>query len=766
MADDSSIVFRVEADDQAAQKKLEQLRKDMERTANALGKTNTQHNGLVTALNAAKEKAKETAAEIEKTQAAVYKTSNAINEKKYSGGGAMIPPEVYADLTAQRTALLAKQSGLQAQLAAENAEVEKLSRKEEKLKDTLQQQTEQLKQQKQDAGRIEAAIAQTASRSMPQLKEASAAATSAMRSGVKSILKWGFGIRSTFILFRRLRTYIKDAVFAFAEQDEETKNNVNGLKSALQSLKLSWGAAFAPILNAVAPLLQTLISWLQAAANAVARFFAVLGGKTSYKKAVSSINALADSYGAAGSAAKEASKSVLGFDELNKLNDDSSSGGGGGGASSPATELVEEMIDSSSLASRLAFAVKDVLFDWHDLNQEQIAEKALAGLLGLGGMIVGGMISGVPGAIIGLVAGLALGILADATIFNFDGQLSQDELWKALKIAFFTVGGGILGLTFGPAGAVIGAAIGFALSFTEITIGFDSVKAKIDEWAQNVKNYFLGYINKWKQRGSEQSNSVGLYIVLGILEGLADGVAEIGKWIYGRVIKPIIDFFKDGFGIHSPSTVMAEIGSELIAGLWNGIETKWASFLTWIQGKWNSLKSWWSGLSLGSFSFNLPHLEVSWQELASNSIISKLFGISAIPHFSVAWYAKGGIVDGATLIGVGEQGKEAIIPLERNTEWIKQVALELMDAMESRYRGALVGMPAMASGQIVPPRAAAGAGFGLSDAEITRMISGLEDAIRSTPIEVDLTSKTYLDGRQIATSVTKFQREISRETGR
>ncbi len=43
------------------------------------------------------------------------------------------------------------------------------------------------------------------------------------------------------------------------------------------------------------------------------------------------------------------------------------------------------------------------------------------------------------------------------------------------------------------------------------------------------------------------------------------------------------------------------------------------------------------------------------------------FGIGGkghLPSFSVHWAAKGGIVDGATLIGAGEKGKEAIVPLD------------------------------------------------------------------------------------------------------
>ena len=44
---------------------------------------------------------------------------------------------------------------------------------------------------------------------------------------------------------------------------------------------------------------------------------------------------------------------------------------------------------------------------------------------------------------------------------------------------------------------------------------------------------------------------------------------------------------------------------------------------------------------------------------------------------NVSWHAKGGIIDSTTLFGLGEAGAEAIIPLERNTEWIGKVAAEM-----------------------------------------------------------------------------------------
>lgn len=62
------------------------------------------------------------------------------------------------------------------------------------------------------------------------------------------------------------------------------------------------------------------------------------------------------------------------------------------------------------------------------------------------------------------------------------------------------------------------------------------------------------------------------------------------------------------------------------------------------------------GIDLSLPDIELPHLSVSWEDL----------GPISIPHVSVDWYARGGIVDGASIIGVGEAGPEAVIPLSGN----------------------------------------------------------------------------------------------------
>jgi hypothetical protein len=56
-------------------------------------------------------------------------------------------------------------------------------------------------------------------------------------------------------------------------------------------------------------------------------------------------------------------------------------------------------------------------------------------------------------------------------------------------------------------------------------------------------------------------------------------------------------------------------------------------------------------------------------------------GTKEVPRVGVNYFAKGGVVDRATLGIFGEAGKEAIMPLENNTGWITDLAQKVSDRM-------------------------------------------------------------------------------------
>lgn len=87
------------------------------------------------------------------------------------------------------------------------------------------------------------------------------------------------------------------------------------------------------------------------------------------------------------------------------------------------------------------------------------------------------------------------------------------------------------------------------------------------------------------------------------------------------------------------------------------------------------------------FEFEWPDLKTPHLSLRpSNWKISDLFkGIK--PEIDLDWYAKGGVFNSPSVIGVGERGAEAVMPLEHNTGWIDSLADKIAEKMAGAYVG-------------------------------------------------------------------------------
>lgn len=85
--------------------------------------------------------------------------------------------------------------------------------------------------------------------------------------------------------------------------------------------------------------------------------------------------------------------------------------------------------------------------------------------------------------------------------------------------------------------------------------------------------------------------SIGGDIIGGLLEGIVDGVKSIGEWLKTNLVDPIVNGVKGLFGIHSPSTVFAEIGGFLIAGLLEGVSQAWNSIVDFFGSGIETLKT-------------------------------------------------------------------------------------------------------------------------------------------------------------------------------
>ena len=188
-----------------------------------------------------------------------------------------------------------------------------------------------------------------------------------MKRSLTNMVKFTFGVRGLFTLFRRLRSTAVDSLKAIASQFPHINAQFSETKTLLSGLKGSFGTLALPLLTAVLPAINAVISAITAAIQALARFFAVLGGGGVIYKATAKTQDFADSMGGAGGAAKDAVKSLMAFDELNLLQDDAG-GGGGGGAE---WEYEEEEVDPNSAIAKFAEMVKEAwrTGDFYDVGQ-------------------------------------------------------------------------------------------------------------------------------------------------------------------------------------------------------------------------------------------------------------------------------------------------------------------------------------------------------------------------------------------------------------
>lgn len=100
-------------------------------------------------------------------------------------------------------------------------------------------------------------------------------------------------------------------------------------------------------------------------------------------------------------------------------------------------------------------------------------------------------------------------------------------------------------------------------------------------------------------------NDVGLNIVYGIYYGIQDAITNVTSWIVENVFNPFINGFKSAFGINSPSTVMAEQGGYIIAGLEKGITDAISSVTETTKKILSAIKSTFDNFSLLSIGKNI-----------------------------------------------------------------------------------------------------------------------------------------------------------------
>lgn len=522
-----------------------------------------------------------------------------------------------------------------------------------------------------------------------------------MLSSIKKISIASLALNVAHSIFGRLKSIVSEYI-----NENET------LKAQTEALKSSMGQALAPAINLVTNAMSALMPYVVGISNAIGSLMASLMGN-GWAAAADGAKKTAAATNGAAAAQEKMSKQLMGFDQINRMDGEkNSSGGGGGGATTAATiepkvpawldtykkafsDTFESLeFQSASVGGKIGMALNTAVVTTVGLLKDVDFGSIGQSLAGHFNDAVGAIDWSAAGQLVGLAL-MALPLTIVGFISNADWALVGQSLTTFLTTSFDSVGEKIRSVDWVQIGQSIKTFIdntdwgAITQSFGR-TLGnaLGAIGAVI--W-EVVREPWENFWNNCKDRADQ----CGGDMVSGVFLGILDALSDIGNWLWTNLGKPIIDGVKECFGIHSPSTVFAEIGEQLMNGLTGGISTG----LAWVQEKLNTLKQ--KVLDAAeklksAFSFEwklpslkLPHLQLDWEPV--DNVVAKFFGVTAFPHLSVSWFAKGGILDGAqifgavgsTLLGGGEAGREAILPLDSNTGWMDDLARKVASLVHS-----------------------------------------------------------------------------------
>lgn len=286
-------------------------------------------------------------------------------------------------------------------------------------------------------------------------------------------------------------------------------------------------------------------------------------------------------------------------------------------------------------------------------------------------------------------------------------------------------------VTLGNTLEIIGGVIVFALllpfallaaAIAVVVIAFLSIVVAI-MWVIATMIDFANYIISGK-----------LYKdIASVIESIATIFTGLVGWIFENVIKPIGDFFVGLWnGLVETFQNIGTWFSEVFEAAVNGITDAWSSVVSWFGGVWEGIKdafgsvgTWfrdtfssaWEAVKKvfstgGQIFVGIKDGILGTFKTVVNGIIGGLNTIIKIPfdgintalrnikNIEIAGFkpfewlgtipvpqipklARGAVVTQPTLAEIGENGAEAVVPLENNTEWINKLASKINGRGES-----------------------------------------------------------------------------------
>lgn len=422
-----------------------------------------------------------------------------------------------------------------------------------------------------------------------------------------------------------------DAQGDMARTLQSPANQLRLLKQALTECARALGNIFIPLLQKVLPLLIAFVKVITFVLEAIARLFGFKYPETQwYGDYTAGVGGLGDEMDKTGRKAKKLKQQLAGFDEINNLTTNKGRGGGvgklGGSFADFDLPTYDFLAGATEQISKLTEALKDCLIPLGLLLEAWAIASAVFAKTTPVGIIVAG---------IGLiVAGLIHLYQTSETFRNW-----VDSAWNWFKGVMATA-----------------------------SVAFNNFFAKVFEWGYNtftsIINWFKGlpewFTNTWQTLVTNVKAKWTAF-----KQGAVDAWTKI-KEVFGS----IPTWFKEKFAAAWQKVKdVFSTGGKIFDGIKEGITNAFKTVVNAIIRGINKV-------------IKIPFDKI--KDMLTKIKNVDIWGFQPFSFINVNWsvpqipeLATGGVVNSPTLAMVGENGSEAIVPLEKNTEWVNRVAAQI-----------------------------------------------------------------------------------------
>lgn len=459
--------------------------------------------------------------------------------------------------------------------------------------------------------------------------------------------------------FNAMVSSMKEGFKNLAQYSSDYNAAMSALKSQSAQLKNGLAAAFEPIATTIIPYITQLVAWLNTATDTFARFLAALQGKQTYTKAKKQVIDYAKSLKTAQNAAQGA---LAAFDSINVLSKKDTGGAGGETTGAGAFEEAEVGTGMQGIIDKLT-PFRDLLNQWMQETDFSPLINSFNNLAAACAPFSGYVYDGLLWFMQNILLPLASWTIQDAApaFLNMlaKGMEFLGKTIETVRPSFDYIWSNVLK----PIAEFTGETFIWALG----TIGqtFSDLSDLMTEKGDKI-NEILTAVGK----GMELLWNVIYKPILQLMRG---GISTLLRYIV-RIVGDMIDVFSG----------IVEFVSGVFTGdwkkAWNGLVDIFKGAVNWIidifEGVVNTIID-----GINSISIDIP----DWVPKIGGSHFGPNLARLEIPRL-----ATGGITSGPTTALIGEAGREAVLPLENNTEWMDTFADKLSDRpVNIRFTGNL-----------------------------------------------------------------------------